>query len=440
MSDSPIIQGVVKALQFQKLNAMQQATLALVATENNIQLYAPTGSGKTLAFLLPLYLHIAKTNTPNTQAIIVVPTRELALQIAEVWRKMRTQLKCVTLFGGHRIQVELNELVEVPQLIIGTPGRINDHLTRGSIDAANITHFVVDEFDKTLELGFMAEIDAMRLHLPNIKKRILVSATHMEILPDFLDTIQFEKIDFSDTTKTTKQHIQYVTSYEKDKINTLVDLLNYIGDDTSIVFVNHREAAERIQDLLLKNKIECIFYHGGLEQIDRTLAVIKFKNKTVNVLIASDIAARGIDIDKVGNIIHYHFPDSEASFTHRNGRTARQEAQGNVYIIKNTDEVLPDYMNNEATHFDLPKIHDAPTAPSYITLTINAGKKNKINKIDIVGFLGQVGNLQKNDIGIIDVLDTISFVAIAKPMWKEVLANVRGKKIKGKDYIFKVAK
>jgi superfamily II DNA/RNA helicase len=170
------------------------------------------------------------------------------------------------------------------------------------------------------------------------------------------------------------------------------------------------------------------------------LAVIKFKNKTANVLIASDIAARGIDIDNVGHIIHYHLPDSQESYIHRNGRTARQNAKGGVYIIKNTDEQLEEYILQEATHFDLPKVSQEPPSPMWLTLTINAGKKNKINKIDIVGFLGKVGQLQKNEIGIIDVLDTISFVAIAKDRWKESLAAVRGKKIKGKDYIFKVAK
>jgi superfamily II DNA/RNA helicase len=262
----------------------------------------------------------------------------------------------------------------------------------------------------------------------------------MNNLPNNFKEINFETIDFAKEHNPEKLKIEYVTSYEKDKIDTLVDLLYYLGDTTSIVFVNHREAAERINELLLKNKIESVFYHGGLEQIDRILAVIKFKNKTANVLIASDIAARGIDIDNVGHIIHYHLPDSEESYIHRNGRTARQNTKGGVYIIKNTDEKLEQYIEQDATHFDLPKLGEAPSAPMWLTLTVNAGKKNKINKIDIVGFLGKIGKLQKNEIGLIDVLDTISFVAIAKDRWKETLALIRGQKIKGKDYIFKVAK
>jgi superfamily II DNA/RNA helicase len=260
----------------------------------------------------------------------------------------------------------------------------------------------------------------------------------LETLPDFIYAEKFETIHSKSELST--QEIKLVNSPEKDKIKVLIDLLHYIGDDTAIVFVNYREAAQRVHELLLEQSIENIFYHGGLEQIERTLALIKFRNKTVQVLVASDIAARGIDIAAVGNVIHYHLPTDKEAFIHRNGRTARQGAAGNVYVISHEEEILPDYIIANSTPMKVPFIDEEFPRPRWITLTVNAGKKNKINKTDIVGFLSKNADVVKGDIGIIDVLDTISFVAVNKDIWKDILADVRGRKIKGKDYIFKVAK
>jgi superfamily II DNA/RNA helicase len=273
MSESDLIKHCLRSLNFKALNDMQQKTLHSCQNTKNTLLLSPTGSGKTFGYLLPLYLQLKKTNSPNTQAIIIAPTRELALQIAQVWRAMQTGLKCVSCYGGHRIQVEMNELTETPQLIIGTPGRIIDHLVRTTINPEFITNIIVDEYDKTLELGFEAELNEIVTALKSIEHRVLASATEMNQMPIIFNEINFETINFTKEQDGEKLKIAYVTSYEKDKIDTLVDLLYYLGDTTSIVFVNHREAAERVNELLLKNKVESVFYHGGLEQIDRTLAI-----------------------------------------------------------------------------------------------------------------------------------------------------------------------
>jgi ATP-dependent RNA helicase DeaD len=428
----------IKHLGFSKLNQMQLEAIEAIGTHQFVQLIAPTGSGKTAAFLLPLTTKIdAAILAP--QILVIAPTRELILQISSVWKKMNTGINAFTCYGGHRIETEINELQKTPQIIFGTPGRINDHIEKQSFTTEAIHTFVIDEFDKTLEPKFYEELAVLQNHLSGMQSQILVSATEMLELPDFITQQEWKKIATANSPKP-KPAIFSVLSKEKDKLTALVDLLHYLGNTSSIIFVNHREAAERIDDALKLERIESIFYHGGLTQIERMLALIKFKNQTVNILIASDIAARGIDVDGIENVIHYHLPGNEEAFTHRNGRTARQGAKGNVYIIHHDEEVLEEYITNIAKPIEVPYIEQAIAAPEWLTLTVNAGKKNKINKIDIVGFLTKQANLRKGDIGIIDVLDTVSFIAINKEIWKDVLADIRGKKIKGKDYIFKVAK
>ncbi|MFM2386668.1 MAG: hypothetical protein RL660_1425 [Bacteroidota bacterium] len=428
----------IKHLGFTKLSAMQEQAIEAIATHTHVQLIAPTGSGKTAAFLLPL---ITKINPEHkhVQVIVIAPTRELILQISSVWKKMNTGIAAVTCYGGHRIESEINELGAQPQIVFGTPGRLNDHINKASFDATHVATVVIDEFDKTLEPKFYAELEILLASMTAMQSLVLASATHIDVLPEFVADFTWHQVEPKNAIKP-KPSIYAVACPEKDKLPALVDLLHYAADTTSIVFVNHRASAIRIHETLVKDSIECIYYHGGLSQIERLVALIKFKNETVNILICTDIAARGIDVDGINNVIHYHLPDNEEAYTHRNGRTARQGANGNVYVLHSAEEIVPEYIAEHASAKTIPYIKDAIPAPHWITLTVNAGKKNKLNKIDIVGFLSKQAQLKKGDIGIIDVLDTVSFIAIRKLIWKDVLKAIRGKKIKGKDYIFKVAK
>jgi superfamily II DNA/RNA helicase len=438
MPHDQFILNTLSAMGFNALNEMQEQAYASIAANNHTQLIAPTGSGKTIAFLLPMLQQI-DGNNKNAQVLVVAPTRELIIQIAAVWKEMQTGYRHVVCYGGHRIETEINELTEVPPIVFGTPGRLNDHLERNTFATEHICTLVIDEFDKTLEADFYNQLAELLLHLPNINKQVLVSATTMDTLPDFIAPAEWVHVQ-ADTVAAPMPLIHIVHTPEKDKLLSLIDLLHYVGDTTSIIFVNHREAAERINKKFSDEGIESVYYHGGLQQIDRTLALIKFKNATVNILVASDIAARGIDVAQIDNVIHYHLPLSEESFIHRNGRTSRQGAKGKVYLLQHSEEVLEDYVTANSCEVAVPIANDVFIAPSRITLTVNAGRKNKLNKIDIIGFLMKNASIQKEDVGLIDVLDTISFVAVNKLIWKDILASIRGKKIKGKDYIFKVAK
>lgn len=420
---------------------MQQSALDTAAHHDNILLLSATGSGKTLAFLLPIVQRL-QADLKKTQAMIITPSRELALQIDSVFRSMGTGLKCTCCYGGHLRETEENNLVEPPALIVGTPGRLADHIRRGNITVESIDTLVLDEFDKSLELGFMEEMSFIVGSLRSLHRRILTSATETIDIPPFLGLTNPVRLDFIDKNEqsTTGLAIKKVLSDGKDKLETLFRLLCLLGNRSAIIFCNHRESVERTSQYLKDKDIVNVFYHGALEQPERDAALGKFRNGTSNVLVTTDLAARGLDIANIRYIIHYHLPGSEDIFTHRNGRTARMEASGTSILILSPDEKLPAYINQDIETIELPRETILPDKPVWSTLFIAAGKKDKVNKVDIVGFLANKGQLKKEDIGIIDVKDFFSFVAIRKSKVSQVLQHIKEQKIKNKKVKIAVAK
>ena len=419
---------------------MQLASIEAISQQNNVLLLSATGSGKTLAFLLPIVKMLDAANL-KTQAIIIVPSRELALQIETVFKSMGTNFKVTCCYGGHKRETEENNLIQPPALLIGTPGRLADHIRRGNITVDSIITLVLDEFDKSLELGFQEEMSFIIGSLKSINKRILTSATEAVEIPDFVGMDEFEKLDFlGDASEDTGLTIKTVKSDGKDKLETLFRLICMLGDRSTIIFCNHRESVERTSTYLKDKDILNVFYHGALEQQERDAALNKFRNGTVNVLVTTDLAARGLDIANIRYIIHYHLPDKEDSFTHRNGRTARMDASGTAILILSPEEKLPSYIDTATEEIELPEESILPEKPKWSTLFIAAGKKDKVNKIDIVGFLSNKGQLKKEDIGLIEVKDFFSFVAIKKIKVGEVLRLIKDEKIKNKKVKIAVAK
>ena len=428
-------------LNIKTLNEMQQKTAAAMQEQDHIILLSATGSGKTLAFLLPL-LESLDPEIDFCQALILVPSRELALQIDGVLKKMQTGFKITTCYGGHKREIEENNLVQPPAIIIGTAGRMADHIRRNNIKLDHIKFLVLDEFDKSLELGFLEEMEFIISSLPNVQKRMLTSATYTENIPPFVKmqdpvTLNFLPID---PTASEDLRINTLLSPAKDKLDTLLELLCYTGNTSSIVFCNHRESVERASSFLADKGLVNVYYHGGMEQHDREVALCKFRNNSSDILVTTDLASRGLDIANIRNIIHYHLPHEEASFTHRNGRTARMNNTGNVYVIYSADEPLPAYITNNSKPFELPERLNMPEKPKWSTLFIDAGKKDKINKIDIVGFLSQKGELKQDDIGLIEVKDFTAFVAVRKSKVGNVLELIKNEKIKNKKVKIAIAK
>ncbi|HSU49164.1 MAG TPA: helicase-related protein, partial [Segetibacter sp.] len=356
------------------------------------------------------------------------------------FKNMATGFKVTCCYGGHKREIEENNLTQAPSLIIGTPGRIGDHIRRENIKVAGIHTLVLDEFDKSLELGFQEEMAFIIQSLPNIKRRILTSATEASEIPEFIQLNEPVRLNFLSGEKEAALEIKTIPSDEKDKSDTLFRLICYLGNRSTIVFCNHREAVERTSSLLADKGIVNVFYHGALEQQDRESALAKFRNGTSNILVTTDLASRGLDIPNIRYIIHYHLPATEDVFTHRNGRTARMEASGTTILIIGPDEQLPSYIPAETAEIELPETNELPEKPKWSTLFIAAGKKDKVNKVDVVGFLTNKGQLKKEDIGLIEVKDFFSFVAIRKVKVSQVLQAIKNEKIKNKKVKIDIAK
>lgn len=434
------VSAILSNLGIEVLNPMQDAASAAILSQKDILLLSPTGSGKTLGFLLPVW-QLLKKKEGRVQCLILTPSRELAIQIEHVWKKMGTGYKVSCCYGGHDMQTEIQNLAEPPALLVGTPGRIGDHIRRATFLPDAIGIIVLDEFDKSLALGFEEEMSFIMGSLKHVAKRVLVSATASVAIPDFTGIGELTILDFtSATVQTDALVLKLVLSDDKDKVSRLADLLCHIQSEPALIFCNHRDAVERTSAMLKEKGIDNAVFHGGLEQMQREQTLIQFRNGSLLFLVSTDLAARGLDIPEMKHVIHYHLPSTEAEFTHRNGRTARMHAAGTAYLLMHTDEPLPYYIRHKPEVLAIPGGQPLPRPAQWVTLYINGGKKDKLNKVDIVGFLSQKGKLEKGDLGLIIVKDRNSFAAVKKNKVKTLLALIENEKIKGTKYRVAVAK
>ena len=429
---------LLKNLGIESLNEMQSVSQSSIINNQDTILLSPTGSGKTIAYLLPI-VQLLDRNIKAIQCLIIVPSRELAIQIEQVWKKMNTGFKVNVCYGGHSIDTELKNLSSPPALLIGTPGRLNDHLKRKSFDTTHIKTLILDEFDKSLQLGFQDDMSTIIGQLYNLEKRVLLSATSDVDIPDFIKMNSPAILDYTKENKENTLSLKQVISEDKDKIKSLFQLICSLDSEPALIFCNHREAVERVSDLLNERGIQAGFYHGGMDQDDRERILIRFRNKSLNYLVTTDLAARGLDIPQMKHVIHYHLPAKESEFTHRNGRTARMHDSGTAYILVYKEERIPEYIPKDTEILTIPSIKNLPQHPEFHTIYISGGKKNKINKSDIVGFFIQKGKLDKNDLGLIEVKDFISFVAVRRQSVKNLLSNIKDEKMKGKKYKIEIA-
>lgn len=425
-----MIQQALKNLKINALNEMQQAA-HLAVQKSDVILLSPTGSGKTLGFLLPL-ISLLNADVQTVQALILVPSRELALQIEQVFRTIGSGFKVNCCYGGHPVKIERNNLSQPPAVLIGTPGRIAHHLRRESFSTKTIYTLILDEFDKALEFGFQEDMSFIIKQLPAIKKRMLTSATKMQEIPAFTGMVKPQILDYLNNTASAPDLKQKVVISESaDKLDVLFALICKIGNQSALVFCNHREAVERISDLLWNRGMPHGIFHGGMEQDDRERALIKFRNGTHQILITTDLASRGLDIPEIEHVIHYQLPHNEEAFLHRNGRTARMHAKGTSYLLLNPDE-KPVYLKQMPEVEELSENPIIPQPSPWATLYISAGKKDKINKVDIVGLLLQKGKLAKEDLGLIEVLDYSSYAAVKRNLIEGLVKLIKTEKIKNK--------
>lgn len=420
--------GILDKLGIEKLNSMQKEAQGAIHTKKDIVLLSPTGTGKTLAFLLPVLQGLVM-GFREVQVLILVPSRELAIQIEQVVREMGTGFKANAVYGGRSGYQDKMDLKHRPAILIGTPGRVADHLRRDRFPTHNIKTLVLDEFDKSLEIGFESEMMEIVKLLKGVEKRILTSATSAIEIPEFVGLRNPTIVDYSQE-KIAQLKLKKVISPSKDKLDTLVDTLNHIGNQPAIVFCNYKESIQRVSDHLNKNNIKHGCFFGGMEQIDRERALLMFRNGTHQIIIATDLAARGIDVPEIKFIIHYHLPLRIQEFTHRNGRTARMHSDGTAYVLQWSKEELPGFIP-ELEIEDLTSSNKVNEF-NWRTLYVSGGRRDKISKGDIAGFFLKQAKLKKDQLGTIELKQDCAYVAVEASLVDHIIKMTNNTKLKKK--------
>jgi len=418
--------AILKKLGIQELNQMQQDAFSAIQSLDNVVLLSPTGTGKTLAFLLPLIEQLDPKNQ-QVQLLILAPSRELAIQIEQVTREMGSGFKANVIYGGRAIAKDFIDLEPPPRILIGTPGRLADHMSRETFSVEHIKAIVLDEFDKSLEIGYEEEMEFILTDIPNLQKRILTSATNMIDIPAFGGLDSPQTISYLDKGLA-KLEVRKVISPEKDKLQILLKTLCHIGNQPGIIFCNFKDSIQRVSDFLSEKNIRHGTFYGGMEQKERERALIKFRNGTHQILLATDLAARGIDVPEIGYIIHYHLPLREQEFTHRNGRTARMNRDGQAYILVWKEDELPDFLLDLKE--EILEEKPIPVSSSWRTVFISGGRKDKISKGDIAGLFFKQAMLTKDELGVIELKQDCAFIAVHKSKVKQVIQKLNNSKIK----------
>ncbi len=419
---------ILSKLGISELNEMQVQVEKAVINNNEVLLTSPTGTGKTVAFLMPLF-QLLDDKTKGVQAMIVVPTRELAIQIEQVIRQMGTGYKTNVVYGGRTIKKDRAELAHAPTILIGSPGRLADHIRRETINPGDVRFLILDEFDKSLEIGFDNDMEDISSGLRFLEKTVLTSATSNIKIPTYLDFENPMVLNFHDKGGA-QLEIRKIVSPEKDKLETLYKALCHIGDASGIVFCNFKDSIKRISDYLTERHIEHGIFQGGMEQQDRERALIKFRNGTHKILLATDLAARGIDIPELDFIIHYHLPNHKHEFVHRNGRTARMKNQGKAYVLKWEQEELPEFILK--LDEEILSSNNPPNPSGWHTVFISGGRRDKISKGDIAGLFIKQGGVDKNDLGIIELKQECAFVGVNSNHIDKVIDKINNTRLKKK--------
>ncbi len=420
--------NILEKLNIEKLNVMQEEAEDAILSSPEIVLLSPTGTGKTLAFLLPIIAEL-DIQCAEVQTLIVVSSRELAIQIEQVVREMGTGYKANAVYGGRAGSKDKTEIKHRPAILIGTPGRIADHLRRENFSSEFIATLVLDEFDKSLEIGFELEMKEILALLPNVQKKILTSATQEVEIPKFVGLKNPTVIDYLNQG-TSQLKIRTILSSSNNKLETLAELICHLGNQPGIVFCNFKDTIQEVSDFLNYHNIGHGLFYGGMEQKDRERALIKFRNGTHQLIVATDLAARGLDIPEIKFIIHYQLPMRAHEFIHRNGRTARMFSDGTAFVLKGKNENLPDFVENA----DVEIIQKAPIPAASIwkTVYISGGRKDKISKGDIAGLFIKQGKLGNDQIGTIEIKTDCAFVGVQASEVNRLISLVDNSRLKSK--------
>ena len=431
-SRKELLKSFLEKFNISALNPMQIEARKAIYAGNDVVLLSPTGSGKTLAFLLPLIERL-DPKSDGIQAIVLVPSRELAMQIEQVARQLGSGFKINAVYGGRSGQMDKADLKTKPSLLIGTPGRIADRFRRDDMDLSGVKTLVLDEFDKSLEVGFEREMSEIVRSLRAVNQRVLTSATDAVAIPEFLGIEEPISIDYLNQHRP-RLVVKTIAAEAGERLDTLAELLGKLKGQPGIIFCNFKDSLFEASDFLFDHKIEHECYYGGMEQIDRERALVKFRNGTCQLLLATDLAARGLDIPEIKFIIHLELPYHPNEFTHRNGRTARMNAKGAAYVLHKKSKPLPEFIKEvQPEKLDVKDMaSDNMKAQKWGTLHISGGRRDKISKGDIAGLFFKKGGLSKEQLGVIELQQSYAYVAVSRSMAHKVVELTNNQRLKKK--------
>jgi ATP-independent RNA helicase DbpA len=442
----PTLRAGLDALEYTTLTAIQAQALPAILQGRDLIAQAPTGSGKTAAFGLGL-LHAIDAGSLRTQALVLCPTRELADQVGKQLRKLATgiaNLKLSVLCGGIPLAPQLASLTHAPHVVVGTPGRVLELVQKDALDLRGVRTLVLDEADRMLDMGFEEPIRALVKRTPKERQSLLFSATFPDSIRSLATAMLREPLEVSVDGGAQPATIatHFFDAEPARRAPQLAALLLEFRPDSAVVFCNMRRDTEEVVGSLAHYGFTALALHGDMEQRDREEVLVRFANRSCTVLVASDVAARGLDIDDIGAVINYELPTDADTYLHRVGRTGRAGRKGLALSLVAASErnraSLIEERQGQPIRFE--RIDALAGKPSGVpqaamaTLRIDAGRTDKLRPGDIVGALTGDAGLHKDSVGKIDVFATRSYVAIARNHAKHALAQLRAGKIKGRKF------
>lgn len=443
----PELVSNLSTLNYQSMTPIQAKSLPLILAGKDLIAQAKTGSGKTAAFGLGLLQNL-NVKRFRIQSMVLCPTRELADQVAKEIRKLARgihNIKVLTLCGGLPMGPQIGSLEHGAHIIVGTPGRILDHLDKGRIDLSELNTLVLDEADKMLEMGFQEAINAIVEEAPYNRQSLLFSATFPEqikwIAGRLLNNPESVKVEGTNNNDNITQHFYKVEDKEQ-RLEAVKRLLMQHKPESTVVFCNTKQATEDVSDALAVFGFSACMLNGDLEQKQRDQILVRFANKSVSVLVATDVAARGLDIDKLDAVINYELAHDPDTHVHRVGRTGRAGENGLAFSLFSDRDAhklvdIEDYQNIQIQESTLPSadvLGGEIPSPTMATLRIDGGKKQKVRPGDILGALTGKGGIQGSEVGKINLFDYCAYVAISKTSAKDALKKLEQGNLKGKKF------
>ncbi|MDH3979121.1 MAG: ATP-dependent RNA helicase DbpA [Gammaproteobacteria bacterium] len=443
---TPELLANIKSLDYQVMTSIQAQSLPTILTGKDLLAQAKTGSGKTAAFAIGV-LHKLETKTYQTQALVLCPTRELADQVSKEFRLLARAIpntNILTLCGGKPMGPQLASLERNPHIVVGTPGRTLKHLEKGTLKLNGLKTLVLDEADRMLDMGFHEDIMRIIDMMPRQRQTLLFSATYPDEIQEISDAIQSDPADIRVESLHDNKKIQQVF-YEIEKgarTKTLVTLLQHYRPESSLVFCNRKNQCKELAEELWQQGFHALALHGDLEQYERDQVLVQFSNKSSSILVATDVAARGLDVKDLQAVINFELSPDPEIHIHRIGRTGRAGKEGlalSLFMASEAKKVSAiEAFQNSPVRIEKPTSlktrENFRLSPAMVTLSINGGRKNKVRAGDILGALTANTDLPAKQIGKIDIFDNLAYVAVERPIAKQALKILTEGKIKGRKF------